>query len=136
MLPGGTPSGDGGHMRSHNAGNASRRRRWAGWVSVRAVLAAVVLLAPLVVGAVTAQAAGSAPTGISVAVATDNTGLGGAVPDVLVQAGAPFTLTVDLKPPGASFNKDTVLDLAPVGSGLHGTFSPSTITMPARVSHA
>jgi len=100
------------------------------------VLAAVVLLAPLVVGAVTAQAAGSAPTGISVAVATDNTGLGGAVPDVLVQAGAPFTLTVDLKPPGASFNKDTVLDLAPVGSGLHGTFSPSTITMPARVSHA
>jgi hypothetical protein len=123
-------------MLGRNAGNASRRR-W-GAVSARAaVLAATTLLAPLVVGAASlAQAGASPPTGISVAVTTDNTGLGGAVPDVLVQAGAPFTLTVNLTPAGTSFNKDTVLDLTPTGSSLHGTFSPATITMRAGVSQA
>jgi hypothetical protein len=88
-----------------------------------------------------AQAHGNDPTGISVAVTTDNSGLGGAVPDVLVQAGAQFTLGVSLTPYGATFHHATVLDLtagldATVGGSPHGTFNPSTVTIPAGVSHA
>jgi hypothetical protein len=113
------------------------RRRWRA-----ALLAATALLASALVGvAAPAQAHGTDPTAISVAVTTDNSGLGGAVPDVLVQAGDQFTLTISLLPHGATFHKSTVLDLTPslepsVLGRPHGTFNPSKITMPAGVSHA
>jgi hypothetical protein len=103
--------------------------------------AAVALLAPLIVGPVSsAQAGVVAPTGINVAAATVNTDLGSgpAVPSVLVQAGGSFTLTATLSPSGATFKKDTPVDLTPtlvVGSP-HGTFSPSRITFPAGVPSA
>jgi hypothetical protein len=94
----------------------------------------------LLTGAVsTAQATVIAPTGINVVASTANTGLGGAVPAVLVQAGAPFTLTVSLVPAGATFNKATPLNLTAsldpsVGGKPSGSFSPSQITFPANVS--
>ncbi len=99
------------------------------------------ILVPLVVGTTaTAQAGTITPTGISVGATTANTGLGGAVPTVLVQAGAPFMLTVSLSPEGATFTKDTLLNLTPtledpsVGGNPSGTFSPSSVTFPADVS--
>jgi hypothetical protein len=94
------------------------------------------LFTSMVVGTGSTQAGAIAPTGINVVASTDNTGLGGAVPNVLVQAGAPFTLDITLSPAGASFNKDTLLALTPgidhiVGGDPHGTFSPSTVSFPA-----
>jgi hypothetical protein len=87
----------------------------------------------------TSQAAPIAPTAINVAAATDNTGLAGAVPTVLVAADDVFTLTVNLLPAGAAFNKDTTLNLTAtldpsVGGDPHGVFSPATIMMPAGAS--
>ena len=78
-----------------------------------------------------------AVTGISASASTDNTGLGGAVPTVLVAAGGTFTLTVTLQPAGAAFTKDTSLTVsASLSSGgkPHGSFGPGTITMPAGVN--
>lgn len=105
------------------------------------VFAIVGLLASMVAGTGSAQAAPISPTGLNVVASTDNTGLGGAVPNVLVQAGDPFTLTVTLSPAGATFNKDTPLTLTPsidpgVGGSPQGTFSPSTVTFPGGVSSA
>ena len=80
-----------------------------------------------------------AVTGISASAATDNTGLGGAVPTVLVAAGGPFTLTVTLQPAGATFTKATSLAVsASLASGgkPQGSFSPSTISFPAGVNSA
>jgi hypothetical protein len=107
-----------------------------------AAFAAIGLLAPFITGAVSsAQAGVIAPTGLNVVATTANTGLGGAVPSVLVQAGGSFTLTVSLSPTGATFKKDTKVDLAAtldpaVGGSPHGSFTPSTITFPADVSSA
>src|SRR5262249_29519762 len=99
------------------------------------------LLASMVVGTGSAHAGTIAPTGITAVASTDNTGLGGAVPNVLVQAGQTFTLTITLIPNGATFNKDTPLTLTPsidphVGGQPQGTFSPSTVTFPGGVSSA
>jgi hypothetical protein len=79
------------------------------------------------------------PTGISATAATDNSGLGGAVPNVLVAAGTPFTLTLTLTPAGATFNSDTTLNLsASLTSGNRpgGSVGPASVVMPARVNSA
>jgi hypothetical protein len=79
------------------------------------------------------------PTGVSASAGTDNSGLGGAVPTVLVQTGQDFELTVTLTPAGAAFKSDTTLALTPSlsPSGTpKGKFSPSSITMPAGVNSA
>jgi hypothetical protein len=89
---------------------------------------------------VVSHAAGTSPpkpTGIVVAASTDNSGLGGAVPDVLVDVGSPFTLTVTLEPAGAEFNTATRLNLTPSlfsGAQPSGTFSPASVEMPAGVN--
>jgi hypothetical protein len=121
-------------MRRRIAVQMPRRRRGF------ALFAAVCFVLPLAVGtSATADPTVIAPTGISVAASTDTSGIGGAVPTVLVQAGGQFTLTVTLSPAGATFHKDTALDLAAtldpaIGGSPHGSFSPSTITFPADVS--
>src|SRR4029079_2113103 len=79
------------------------------------------------------------PTGVSASATTDNAGLGGAVPTVLVQTGQDFDLTVTRTPTGAAFKSDTTLALTPSlsPSGTpKGKFSPSSITMPAGVNSA
>jgi hypothetical protein len=119
-------------MRCRNAGQMSR--------PAIAALGAVGLVGAMIVGTVSsAQAGVVTPRGLHVSAATANTGLGGAVPRVLVQAGGKFTLTVSVVPEGAVFRKDTRLELTPtldpvVGGRPHGTFSPSTVTFPAGVS--
>jgi len=117
-----------------NAAKLPRRKR------AIAVLAVFGLVLPLLTGAIpAARATVIAPTGITAVASTDNEGLGGggAVPAVLVQAGATFTLTVSLTPDGAVFNKDTPLNLTPTlaaGGSPRGSFSPSQITFPQNVS--
>lgn len=79
------------------------------------------------------------PTGISATATTDNEGLGGAVPDVLVAAGQPLQLTVTLQPYGAAFKDATRLTLTPSlesGASPKGTLTPNTILMPAGVNSA
>jgi hypothetical protein len=121
-------------LRHRNAVSMPRRRRGI------AAFGAVVLALPLVVGTVsTAQATVIAPTGINVVASTANGGLGGAVPTVLVQAGAQFTLTVSLSPAGAAFKQDTPVNLTAsldpaVGGSPHGSFSPSQVMFPADVA--
>ena len=104
-------------------------------------VATIGLLASMAVGTGSAHGTTIAPTGLNVSASTANLGLGGAVPNVLVQAGDPFTLTVKLIPDGATFNKDTPLSLTAsidpsVGGQPQGTFSPSTVTFPGGVSSA
>ena len=77
------------------------------------------------------------PTGIAVNVSTPNTGLGGAVPDVLVQVGQPMNVTISLLPAGSAFQDDTDLDLTPTlfgGGTPAGAFDPATVTLPAGVT--
>jgi len=106
-----------------------------------ALLAASVLVASAAAVAI-APAQGvvpPTPTGVSASATTDNTGLGGAVPAVLVQTGQDFDLTVTLTPAGAAFKSDTTLALTPSlsPSGTpKGNFSPSSITMPGGVNSA
>ena len=116
-------------MRNRTRVRTSQQRRW-----IAAIVA--LFLIPQLLWTVASQAAPIKPIAINVAAATDNTGLGGAVPTVLVAADVPFALTVNLFPAGAAFNKDTTLDLtatldSSVGGSPHGVFSPATITMPA-----
>ncbi len=108
---------------------------------IAAFAAAVALALPLSVVTISAAQADAviAPTGINVVASTANSGLGGAVPAVLVQASSPFTLTVSLSPAGAAFKQDTQLNLTAtldpaVGGSPHGSFSPSPITFPADTS--
>jgi len=115
-------------LRNRTRVRASQQRRWI------AALVALFLI-PQLLWTVASQAAPIKPTAINVAAATDNTGLGGAVPTVLVAADDPFALTVNLFPAGAAFNRDTTLDLTATSvGGSPGVFSPATITMPAGVS--
>jgi len=112
-------------------------------VRFRAVLSIAILLLSVAGLRVAGNAAASptpAPTGISASASTDNSGLGGAVPGVLVAKDGFFTLTITLLPaatdttPGATFNTATKLDLTAsiFGGGTpHGSFSPATVTMPA-----
>lgn len=130
--PKGRPRGVVTILRNRTRVTASQQRRWI------AALVALFLI-PQLLWTVASQAAPIKPTAINVAAATDNTGLGGAVPTVLVAADVPFALTVNLFPAGAAFNRDTTLDLTAtldpsVGGSPHGVFSPATITMPAGVS--
>ena len=78
-----------------------------------ALACAALIGAMLVATTPTGAASPPAPTGITAAASTDNSTLGGAVPEVLVAAGSPFTLTVTLTPVGAAFNTDTALTLTP-----------------------
>jgi hypothetical protein len=79
------------------------------------------------------------PTSIVATASTDNSDLGGAVPDVLVKAGGPFTLTVALEPYGAAFKNATTLSLtASLADGRQpgGVLSRRFVTMPAGVNSA
>ena len=79
------------------------------------------------------------PVAITATASTDNAGLGGAVPDVLVQAGDPVDLTVTLQPAGASYKFNTRLNLtASLASGAQpiGTLTPTSVVMPAGVNSA
>ena len=79
------------------------------------------------------------PTAISATASTDNTGLGGAVPDVLVQAARPLNLTVTLQPYGAAFRNATRLTLTPTltsGETPNGKLNPQSVLMPAGVNSA
>lgn len=106
--------------------------------ALSAIMASLVVLLGLAtagpVGATTVAA-----TGIAASASTPNAGLGGAVPTVLAAVGTPITLTVTLSPPGASFTKDTSLGVTATlasGGSPHGSFSPSTVTLPAGVTSA
>jgi len=118
--------------RRHNAHSHARRARLI-------AIAVLALMLQLLIGWSPSAGAAVAPTGIGVAATTDNAGLGGAVPTVLVAVDAQFALTVTLAPTGATFTKDTVLSLTPtlvatVGGSPHGSFNPSSIVMPAGVN--
>jgi len=108
----------------------------------RIVFVCAVLVGATIAAASPAGATGArAPSGISAAASTDNATLGGgdAVPDVLVAAGGPFTLTVTLTPAGATFNTDTKLILtASLASGADpgGSVSPTSIVMPGGFNSA
>lgn len=80
----------------------------------------------------------TAPTGITASASTDNTGLGGAVPVVLVTAGGQFSLTVTLTPTDATFTSATTLALtASVAGGRPaGSVTPGSVVMPAGVNSA
>jgi hypothetical protein len=98
----------------------------------------------LIVSSAGLSAAGNAsatapptPTSISVTASTDNSTLGGAVPDVLVTAGNTFTLTVTLSPAGSAFNTATTLALTAslaAGGRPGGTLSPASVVMPGGVN--
>lgn len=68
------------------------------------------------------------PTGITVALSTDNTGIGGVVPDVLAAAGDPVQMSLTLTPAGATFTTDTPLALSAYAGS--GTVSPSSVLFP------
>lgn len=96
-------------------------------------LAGLAAAAALVAGLVATAAPSTAgppitPTGISVALATDNAGIGGVVPGVLAAAGDPIQLTLTLTPAGATFNTDTPLNVS--ASAGSGTVSPSSVVFP------
>lgn len=115
------------------ATNSDRRGRAA---SLGAALATVVIVSGAFAATVNnAAATPIAPTAILAAASTDNTGLGGAVPDVLVAAGGTFTLTVTLSPAGSAFNNATTLNLTP-NAGQGGKFTPSSVSMPGGVNSA
>jgi hypothetical protein len=118
-------------MRHRAAVNSARHR-------LTLASAILGLLVSMVVGTGSARAGTGPPTGLNVVASTDNTGVGGAVPKVLVQAGASFKIEITLSPAGASFGKDTLLALTPsLASGSpKGTFSPSTFNFPAGATSA
>jgi hypothetical protein len=107
-----------------------------GWV-----LAALIAILALVAGAVpAAQAHYGPPTTISASVSsTVRAPAGapvGAVPDVLVQQGDPFQVTVQLQSSQghpAFFHRATTIDLTATGPG---ELSPATVTMPPYASTA
>jgi hypothetical protein len=107
----------------------------------RVLFSAVLSAATLIVSSAGLSAAGNAaaaplptPAGITVTASTDNSNLGGAVPDVLVAAGGTFTLSVTLSPTGSAFNTATTLNLTTSlasGGNPGGTLSPASVVMPA-----
>jgi len=111
-----------------------RRRR-------RVIFGAALSAVTMIVSSVGLSAAGDAsatapptPTGITATASTNNSNLGGAVPDVLVSTGSPFTLTVTLSPSGAAFNSDTTLNLTASlagGGRAGGVLSLASVVMPA-----
>ena len=106
-----------------------------------AVLAAVGLFAAA--GAVAAGPAQGTqppqPTAITATASTNNTGLGGAVPAVLAEAGDPINLTVTLQPAGSAYKFNTTLNLSAslAGGGTpSGTLTPTSVLMPAGANTA
>jgi hypothetical protein len=107
-----------------------------------ALVSALVFLVSLVSLGWPTLASGTHPTppkpvAIDAVASTDNSGIGGAVPDVLVEIGEPFTLTVSLEPEGSAFTKDTKLSLAAsLASGAQpaGALSTTWVIMPAGVN--
>jgi len=123
-------------MRKSESVNRARKIRFGVAVSTVIVILSSVGLS---VAGNTSAAPVPAPTGISAMASTDNSNLGGAVPDVLVTAGSPFTLTVTLSPAGAAFNTSTSLNLTAslaTGGRTAGTLSPTSVIMPAGVNSA
>lgn len=79
------------------------------------------------------------PTALQVTASTDNAGIEGAVPDVLVSAGEAFDLTVTLQPAGAEFTQPTALTLTPTltsGGSPSGVLDPVSVVMPAGTNSA
>lgn len=106
------------------------------------LLSALVSLLALVVVPGVAQGAPPArtvaPTGVVATVSTTQEGLGGAVPQVLAQAGVtPVTLTLTLVPEGSTFNQDSTfaLDVSLAHGGTpSGTLTPGAVVLPARTT--
>ena len=126
----------------HNQHAAVRRRRFAP-ESARVAVGATCspLVAAGAMAAVPAQGTTQPPrpTAITATASTDNAGLGGAVPQVLVEAGDPVDLTVTLQPTGAAYKFNTPLTLSASlesGDPTHGTLSPATVVMPAGANTA
>ena len=123
-------------MRKSESINRGRKIRFGVAVSTVIVILSSVGLS---VAGNTSAAPVPTPTGISAMASTDNSNLGGAVPDVLVIAGSPFTLTVTLSPAGAAFNTSTSLNLTAslaTGGRTAGTLGPTSVIMPAGVNSA
>ena len=124
-------------MRKSESINRGRKIRFGVAVSTVIVILSSVGLS---VAGNTSAAPVPAPTGISAMASTDNSNLGSnlgaAVPDVLVTAGSPFTLTVTLSPADAAFNTSTSLNLTTSGGHTAGTLSPTSVIMPAGVNSA
>jgi hypothetical protein len=120
----------------HRNSSSWIRRTRAGLVTACAVL----LTATGALALVPAQAGPlPTPTAISASVATDNAGVGGAVPSVLAEAGGAIQLTVTLQPAGSAFKSDTPLTLTPSltsGANPTGSFSPASLVMPADTNSA
>ncbi|MDP9220218.1 MAG: hypothetical protein M3P23_06730 [Actinomycetota bacterium] len=115
---------------------SNRRRRGPLLVSALWSVILVVTSVGLAPGN-TAAAQPLTPTSITVAASTDNTDLGGAVPDVLVAAGQTFRVTVTLSPPGTAFNTATKLNLTAslAGGGRPGgALTPTSVVMPGGVT--
>jgi hypothetical protein len=114
------------------------RSLWRGLgIPLRSGLTAAIIIASgaLAANGDNAGATTIAPTAITATASTDNSGLGGAVPNVLVAAGGSFNLTVTLSPPGSAFNNDTTLNLTP-DTGQGGTFTPGSVVMPGGTNSA
>ena len=100
------------------------------------LICALLAVVALVLAPSTAQAKGGAsgatpPTGVTVTLATTQTGLSGAVPGVLAQAGiTPITLTLTLLPSGAVFNQDATFAL---DVSLFSRATPSGLLTPGQV---
>ena len=87
------------------------------------------LLSGLALAAPSSAAPPITPTSIDVQVSTDNSPyVGGNPPDVLAKAGDSIYVLLTLQPPGATFNKNTALDLTVVGGT--GVFTPSRVSFP------
>lgn len=111
-----------------------------GWL-LAALVALLTLLAPIA-GALPAARAGYGPPPTTISADVSSTvsappgAPGAAVPDVLVQQGDPFQVTVRLRSSygyPASFDHATTIDLTATGPG---QLDPSSVTMPAHHSSA
>ncbi|KRE38887.1 hypothetical protein ASG73_00495 [Janibacter sp. Soil728] len=114
----------------------ARRAGLAGLVAALLALAMMVLAPPPTSSADPT----SGPTGVAVKLATTQPGVGGAVPDVLAQAGVtPISLTLTLtgdqpSGPTPTFTSDATfaLDVSLAGGGTpHGSVSPDQVVLPA-----
>jgi hypothetical protein len=77
------------------------------------------------------------PNAIKAVASTDNSGLEGAVPDVLVSVNEAFHLDLTLQPAGAAFSQPTAVTLTPSlvsGAAPSGSLNPVTVVMPAGVN--
>ena len=110
--------------RSRTAHGAGRRPR------LTALLAAIgLVIAGLVAAGPSFAAQPIAPTSIAVEVSTD-LGVGEYAPPVLAKAGDDIDVLLTLEPAGATFTKNTALDLSVEGGTGTGTLTPSRVVFP------